>query len=136
MINTQLLSYVRQQLSLNIGRETITANLKGAGWTDADLNEAFTAVGLIGSNPTIIPISPMVSGVISHGVEAQVKTIHPKSKRMILFVSIFILFIVAGGGAYVYYSNTSVPLSNVSTKVIEDNQTEKSVTDTSVEDAL
>jgi len=111
MINNQLLDYIKQQLSLNIGKEVIISNLKSQGWTDADLNEAFIAVGFTGLNHSTIPIPPMASAVTPHSVEFQVKTIHPKSKKMLLFISIFILFIMVGGGAYVYYLSTWVPLS-------------------------
>ena len=49
MINEQILSYIRQQLSNNVSRDVITNNLKSQGWLEADINEAFVAL----SNSTL-----------------------------------------------------------------------------------
>ena len=63
MINPQLLGYIRQQLSLNVSKEAIANSLKSQGWTDADLGEAFAAVGVV-TPPTplclqLLPLLPL-----------------------------------------------------------------------------
>ncbi|MFA6554645.1 MAG: RDD family protein [Candidatus Paceibacterota bacterium] len=56
MANTQLLDYIKQQMALGLSRETIQSNLatSGGGWSLADINEAFSSLG-IGQN---IPTAP------------------------------------------------------------------------------
>ena len=44
MINNQLLDYIKSQLALNVSREVIGNNLKGAGWNDDDIKEAFSSL--------------------------------------------------------------------------------------------
>ena len=46
MVNNQLLDYVKQQLALKVSRDVITANLKGTGWNDIDINEAFATLSI------------------------------------------------------------------------------------------
>jgi len=44
MITDQLLSYIKQQLLLDVEKNIIVANLKGVGWTEADIDEAFKSI--------------------------------------------------------------------------------------------
>jgi len=90
MINNQLLGYIKQQLSINISREVIVNNLKSQGWTDADLNEAFLAIGSV-TPPTPIPVSPIVSPMAPKVV---------KSNKVLLIV---LMLILLGGGSAVGY---------------------------------
>ncbi len=131
MIDTQLLSYIRQQLSLNVGRETITANLKGAGWTDADLDEVFKAIEKTNAMSIPVSASPATPEAAPNIAQPQTNFSdkpYTKSKKILLFV----LFVLAGGAAYLYYSSMLVSPSDVSTKIIQDNQTKTSVTDTRI----
>ena len=123
MINNQLLGYVKQQLSLGIGRETITTNLKSQGWTDADLSEAFSAIGL-NAAPALTPVSPMAVGVTQNVAQMQpaqtnfsntnpVVTPH-KSKKIIPIIVVLVLLVLAGGVAgYAYYSGIFVKLPDL-----------------------
>lgn len=115
MINDQLLSYLKQQLSLGIGRETITTNLKSQGWTDADVQEAFLAVSSsTATSPTSVPISPVVSGVTLNVIQPQndfSNTAHPKSKKILIFAIILILLGLVGGGAYIFFNKKSTGLT-------------------------
>ena len=62
MINDQLLGYIRQQLTLNVQRDTIITNLKSQGWTEVDISEAFTKL----STQNISPGIPIPSSTISN----------------------------------------------------------------------
>lgn len=61
MINNQLLDYIKQQLTSGATKETITANLKGQGWIDADIAEAFSAAAIVetkSATETVVPSQP------------------------------------------------------------------------------
>ncbi|MFA6353369.1 MAG: hypothetical protein WCW93_00305 [Candidatus Paceibacterota bacterium] len=122
MINDQLLSYVKQQLSLNVGREVITSNLKSQGWTDDDVNEAFRAIMPV-SVPTSVPTPLVVSCVNPNLTQIQTNfsnTTHIKSKKIFFIVIIIlILLCMAGGGAYAYYSGVFVSLPKLVSEAID-----------------
>lgn len=116
MINNQLLGYVRQQLSINISREVIVNNLKSQGWTDTDIQEAFSALATIVPQASI-PVSPTISGVMPNVVQMQTaqtdfsNTAHTKSKKIIPAIFILIILCLAGGAAaYAYYAGVFVTL--------------------------
>ncbi|MCX6751937.1 MAG: hypothetical protein NTZ87_00325 [Candidatus Nomurabacteria bacterium] len=122
MINDQLLGYVKSQLSLNMNKETIVANLKLGGWTDADINEAFSAVqpNVV---PTVTPASPFVSGATPNisGIQTNLSpaTTHSKNRKIIPAIIIIIILIIAGGAAgYAYYTGMFVSLQSLVTESV------------------
>src|SRR3972149_1447071 len=130
MINPQLLGYIRQQLSLNVSKEAIANSLKSQGWTDADLGEAFAAVGVV-TPPTSAPASaisslssPMTPNVNPSFSQPQpVVNVsvapHTKSKAIFFIVFVLILLGAVGAGAYVYYTGTFVKLPTLLSKSME-----------------
>lgn len=117
MINNQLLDYIKQQLSLNISRETITSNLKSVGWTEEDISEAFrTIIPLstsvsVPSTPTISPtISPGVSNVAKPEIKTEFLKAKSKKGKVFAVILVLILLVLASGGAYAYYSGAFVSL--------------------------
>ncbi len=127
MINDQLLRYVRQQLSLNVGREVITANLKSQGWTDSDINEVFLAIGS-GATPVSAPGSSTVSTTTPNVSQAQTfqtqaGSFHPthvKSKKILPVIIILILLCLAGGAAgYAYYTGLFISFPKLISESID-----------------
>ena len=142
MINPQLLGYIRQQLSLNVSKEAIANSLKSQGWTDADLGEAFAAVGVV-TPPTptapVTPLSPATSApasAISSLSSPMTPNVNPsfsqpqpvvnvsvaphtKSKAIFFIVFVLILLGAVGAGAYVYYTGTFVKLPTLLSKSME-----------------
>jgi hypothetical protein len=119
MVNDQLLAYIREQLSLNISKEEISASLRGTGWSDADISEAFEA------------IAPK-SSVMSEPQPAFVEPVH-KSKKIFFIIAAIVVLLLAGGGAYAYYSGTFVSLPVLASKAITNARASTSATyDTTV----
>ena len=80
MINNQLLDYVRQQLALKVSKDVIFSNLKGAGWDEADLNEAFTAIAPPAVNTAPAPVAsvaPVMSAPASAPVAEPIPLLIP-----------------------------------------------------------
>src|SRR3989344_837007 len=116
MINEQLASYIREQLSLKTPKEIISGNLKEAGWSEVDISEAF--------NPAeprpVMPSSPHVS-------------FFKKNKKILSIVSVLVLLCLAGGGAYAYYSGAFLSLPALTGEAIESARKAKSASyDTTV----
>lgn len=44
MVNQELLSYMRQQLSQKVAKDTIKTNLMSQGWSEQDITEGFNAI--------------------------------------------------------------------------------------------
>ncbi len=120
MINDQLLGYVRKQLSLKVPKETIATNLKGAGWTDEDIKEVFTAVEPIS---TPVPTPSPVSAVATNVTQSSTDSFHPehsKSKRILPIIFTLILISLAGGAAaYTYYTGAFVSLPKILSESME-----------------
>lgn len=98
MINQQLLDFIKGQLHQGLTKEKISSDLLGAGWTEQDVEEGFKAA--IVPTPTLsyTPISP---SYINTNTASPIQTkSHSNAK---LFLTIFILFLLAGGGASAYY---------------------------------
>lgn len=112
MVNDQLLGYVKQQLSHNMERDVITANLKGAGWNEDDISEAFVAI-FPPAIPTSIPISPISVGTenVVQSPTYLIQPEHTKRKKILPIITVLILLCMAGGAAgYAYYTGVFVTL--------------------------
>ncbi|MFA5841185.1 MAG: hypothetical protein WC847_02860 [Candidatus Paceibacterota bacterium] len=136
MINDQLVGYIRQQLSLKVSREEITTNLKSTGWNDADVAEAFSAIGLV-SVPASMSTPPVVSlgasgfvppqSEFSNKVENIAEQTHnnlpsspvSKSKKIFYIILVFIFFGLAGGGVYAYFAGFFVSLPSLTSQAID-----------------
>ena len=155
MINDELIGYIKQQLSIKIGRERITDNLKLTGWTEADVNEAFAAIAP-NVAPALVPVSPEVSGVMSNLIQPQpqpqpkiqiqpqiiqpqtqsqiqtqssnpvtITIKKPKSKKIFLSIFILIFLSIAGGGIYAYYAGVFISLPNLVTNAMDNARASK-----------
>src|SRR3989344_2432179 len=113
MINDQLVGYIRQQLSLKVSKEVITGNLKKAGWTDADLSEAFA---IVAPTPTLmsVPVSPIAS-TLTPNIYNQ----PAKSKKIFPVICVVLLLGALGSGAYAYYSGFFVSLPSLTSEAID-----------------
>ena len=56
MINQQILDYIKQQLQQGVSREQIKSSLMTNGWSESDINEAFTSLS---NNSVPLPQSPI-----------------------------------------------------------------------------
>lgn len=124
MINDQILDYIRHQLSQNASREAITANLKGAGWADTDIAEAFTAISPVNvSTPTPAPAFSPTTNLASPQMQSTYPTfpvgVGSKSKKIFSIVLVLLFLGVAGAGAYAYYSGMFVSLPSLTKQALE-----------------
>lgn len=148
MINDQLLRYIRHQLSLSATTETISNNLKSQGWTDEDLAEAFHAIGPAAGAPAPVsaaapqssPVSSPMPSMTPNAVPLQAQAAQPvfstlppatmfppvdsfkpahKNRKVVSLVLALILIIIAGGGAYAYYSGAFVSLSSLTSGAMD-----------------
>ncbi len=135
MANEELLGYVRKQLALNIPKETIAGNLKGAGWSDEDVNEVFAAIApLPASAPSAsgvaIPVTPTApvanAGPIAFPVASAVPFETPhvsKSHKLASMIVVLIFLCLAGGAAtYAYYTGAFVSFPNLVGEAIDNAQ--------------
>lgn len=89
MINSQLLEYIKQQLSLNVDKEIIKSNLiAGGGWSIQDIEEAF----------------------------ASSNQISKKSPKALFFVVICLIVLTGIGSAYLYLKNFSKDDTKITTQ--------------------
>lgn len=117
-MNEELLGYVRQQLSLKVPKDVIAGNLKGSGWTDADISEVFSAL-----EPKVVPLSSIPVSPISSTVSGTLP--HTGHKKIISIVFILILLGVAGAAVYAYQSGVFVSLPKLLADSFEKTETAK-----------
>ena len=138
MINNQLLDYVKQQLSLGSSRESVFANLKSAGWTEADINETFLSI--LPKNTSSFTSSSQNNSLSELQSETQLNLqqleqdkqkiissfgntsstqIHKSKKILLTSFIIFILLCAIGGVAYAYFSGMFISLSSLASKSID-----------------
>lgn len=86
MINQQLVDYIKQQSQQGISPENIKNNLLSNGWTETDINQAYSGLST----------SPPVS----------------KFNKKFIWVSAILLLFVAGG-VFAFISYTSKPLETI-----------------------
>ena len=118
MINNQMLDYIKQQLSLKVSREVITANLKSSDWSDADINEAFA---MTPSAPIPVAIVPTASTpALAQPVNyfPQQSAVH-KNKKIISIILVIILFCAAGALVYAYYTGAFISLPSLTSQAID-----------------
>ncbi len=122
MINDELLGYIRGQLSQKVPRESISANLRGAGWAESDIAEGFQALAPAPSPvmPSVVTPAP-VSSPASSVFPIQPAYTEHKPKNMKIVVGIFVLLLVLAGGAsaYGYYSGLFVNFPTLEKQAIE-----------------
>jgi hypothetical protein len=113
MVNNDLLGYVKNQLSLNVPKETIILNLKNAGWTDSDISEVFASMELpsVSSSPASTEAVSLPEGIHS--------TPGSKTARILSIVVVLLLFFGIGGGIYAYYKGGFVSLPSILSESIE-----------------
>jgi len=112
MVTPEITNYIKQQIAVGVSREQISASLKGAGWSDSDVTEAFSAIT---GTPSIIPQAPMT---------AQMHTIHKLRNTIIAIV----VLVLAGGTLWWFLQNKPTPTTQneisinneVKTPAIED----------------
>ena len=150
MITNQLLDYIKRQMSIRASKETIINNLKLAGWLDADISEAFkiivpevtpvinlnnTVSPQVNTTPNVIQSAKIELQPISQPVDSTQSAISFfRRKKLFLPIFIIILFILAGGGAYAFYSGFFVSLPGLFSESIDNIRTVSSITyDTTID---
>ena len=140
MINDQLLGYIRQQLASGVSKEVIISNLKSQGWTDVDVNEAFTMVPA----QSVSPVNSVLQNTILQGEHPQEmagqttsglnnptnepQPTHKKNKKVLLIVAIIILLCAISGVVYAYYSGLFLSLPNLTSKALDNVRNTNSAT--------
>jgi hypothetical protein len=127
MINNQLLGYVKQQLSLNVGKSVIIANLKSGGWNESDINEVFIFIETNTTSTSATASSVKDGEETSIPASLQVNFASPtthKSKKMITVIAVLILLCLVGGiASYAYYTGMFVTLPSLLSQSIDDTKT-------------
>ena len=89
MPNTQLSDYVRQQLQQGKSKDEIKSELLGAGWQEADINQA---LGMSGSSqPPRPPVPPSAPSFTSSGQQQ----LDPKAVWLFFLRSIFVFLFIS-----------------------------------------
>jgi hypothetical protein len=147
MINNQLLDYIKQQLTLKVSRDTISSNLKGAGWNDTDINEAFSAITPVVSSVVSNPVQPQTqpqagflspseaieraqatqAALMAQAVERAARPSHKFRKIFFIFLMVVLLGGI-GGGVYAYYTGAFLSLPSLLTQSIDSAKSVKSGT--------
>ena len=106
MINQQLLDFIKLQLSKGLDKETITKELLGGGWAEADIQEGFNTVNIPVVNQTINPVinNPVVSS-INNPILTHVPN-HSGKKVAFIIVALFVI----AGGASGYFFRNDIPV--------------------------
>ena len=112
MITPELKAYVEGEIKKGVSRETIMSSLVANGWTAADVAEMFSVL----SAPAKIPQSPMQHLVVP---QAYVKRTASKGRKIFFAALVFVLLVVAGGGAYAYYSGFFVSLPQLTSEALD-----------------
>ncbi len=137
MINQQLLDFIKSQLSKGVDKETITKELLGSGWVQADIQEGFNAINTPVINPIINPIiNPVVSNSVNNSVLSQT-TNHSGKKVLLIIVVLFIITVGVSG----YYFRNDIPvikdlIKSKSVPVSEIKQKENTQTQIQKEEAV
>jgi hypothetical protein len=112
MITDQLLTYIKQQLSLKVSKDAIVNSLKQAGWADADISEAFRSFES--------GVAPTHNFANANSVaEHHVSSTSNRRKKILLVTSIVVLLGVASGVAYGFYSGMFLSPSSLVSESIE-----------------
>lgn len=112
MITPELLSYIRGELGKGRTREEIRTDLiKGGGWKEEDLGEAFRIVipmqGFFAPTSTSQNAEPTKSTELVHSVSlADVKSAKPPKKLVKISVLVVLILAIAGG-SYFYRKEVS-----------------------------
>jgi|SRR3989344_1102790 len=75
MVNQELLSYIRQQLSQKVAKDVIKTNLMSQGWLDHDIAEGFVAI----EGSAAVPISPWTKSIA-------------KTNKVFMIISLILVF--------------------------------------------
>lgn len=89
MANQRLSNYVRQQLQQGKSKEEIKSELLGAGWQEADINQAFNVPSPVPSPNA--PLPPKPSSFILTGMQQ----LDPKAVWLFFLHSVFVFLLIA-----------------------------------------
>lgn len=99
MITQSLIDYLKQQTKNGIALEQIKSDLNTAGWSEADINEAFAGIG-IEALPILnnnVPSAPQISSVKT--------TEHTKGALIVAIVGALLIIGIGSGYYWWFYSN-------------------------------
>ena len=95
MVNQQLLDYIRNQLVAGVSKDNIQKALATQGWTEQDINEAFTKVG--GVQPPQVMQSAVSVGTTP--TQSSLKASSKKNGHWLLYGGILMLVLISVGVA-------------------------------------
>lgn len=102
MITTELVSFIKSEIIKGKSKEQIRGELlAGGGWSEGDIMEAFNSIN---PNSSPIPQSPII---------------HNKKSKIGIIISLIIVLVMLGGGAYAYMTGYFISLEKVTSSAFE-----------------
>jgi hypothetical protein len=113
MITQELLNYIKQQLQEGKNKQEIKNSLLQVGWQEQDIEEAFSSLSINQTSQT-----PQTNISSFQPPFEQIPT-KRKNKKLIVIISIIVLFLaVIGGGIFAYFNYFQSP-EKITQKMIE-----------------
>ncbi len=103
MVTPELLDYIRQFLDAGQGADQIKKVLVGAGWSEADVDEAIKKLGAPAAPGDVSDLpKASTSSALNSNISNQTSS-QPRRFNKILFSAIVVVLVLLAGGAYAYY---------------------------------
>jgi len=102
MITPELVAYINKQLREGKAKEEIASVLRGQGWPEADLNEAFSRMDLSFVPP--VAVRPPLSSFSPPASQPSVRGTDLKKQLLIILLALGVSLVGGGAAAYFYYS--------------------------------
>jgi hypothetical protein len=113
MITPELEAYVQGELGRGASKESIRENLLKNGWATEDVEQVFAAISPSFVPPFVPPAHIEPGRAAVSGTDMKPHRTHKKA----IMISIAVLFLLlAGGGAYAYYSGSFLSLPSLAAR--------------------
>ncbi|MEK7608816.1 MAG: hypothetical protein AAB495_04525 [Patescibacteria group bacterium] len=111
-MSQQLIDYVVGQVKAGVPLEQVRAALSGAGWSEADVNEAMKGIGGGVSSQTAAPLQPQVATQpeAQEAVSAGSALFAPAEERKVHHISLstvilsVVILVLIGAGVFLYFT--------------------------------